>query len=326
MKNSSYCTGIGSRFYCIVIAFILFIANPFNSQSSNLNAGETSVIGRWDLNVQINGKTAPSWLEVKLSGFKTLVGYFVADAGSARPISKINFKDGKISFSIPPQWDNSENDMVFEGTLKDDKLTGAITSSSGAKYNFTGERAPLLKRNNMSPEWGKPISLFNGKNLSGWHSQQNDNQWIAENGILRNPKPGNNLITDQKFDDFKLHIEFRYPEGGNTGIYLRGRYEVQVEDSKGKEPASIYLGGIYGFLTPNENVAKAAGEWQTYDITLIGRRVTIVANGKTIIADQIIPGITGGAIDSNEGEPGPIMLQGDHRPADFRNIVITPAK
>lgn len=270
-------------------------------------------------------QSVPSWLEVKLSGIKTLVGYFVADGGSARPISKVNFKDGKVTFSIPPQWDNSDNDMVFEGTLENDKLTGVITSCSGAKHSFTGERAPLLKRN-TAPEWGKPITLFNGKNLEGWHPQKPNNQWIAENGILKSPKSGTNLITDQKFEDFKLHIEFRYPAGGNTGIYLRGRYEVQVEDSKGKEPSSIYLGGIYGFLTPNENVAKSPGEWQTYDITLIGRRVTIEANGKTIIADQIIPGITGGAIDSKEGDPGPIMLQGDHQPADYRNIIITPAK
>jgi Domain of Unknown Function (DUF1080). len=308
------------------LAFVLLTSLPILSQAGQSNAGEQPIIGRWDLIVQMDNQTAPSWLEVKLSGIKTLVGYFVADAGSARPISKVIFKDGKVSFTIPPQWDNSDNDMVFEGTVENDKLSGVITASSGAKYKFTGERAPLLKRATQTPEWGKPITIFNGKNLDNWHPQKPNNQWIAENGILKNPKPGTNLITDQKFDDFKLHIEFKYPEGGNTGIYLRGRYEVQVEDSKGKEPASIYLGGIYGFLTPNENVAKAPGEWQTYDITLIGRRVTIVANGKSIITDQIIPGITGGAIDSNEGEPGPIMLQGDHRPAEFRNIVITPAK
>ena len=326
MKNNSFCSGFSGNFHGLMLALALLIVIPFYSQGGNSNAGEQPIIGRWDLTVQMNNQSAPSWLEVKLSGIKTLVGYFVGDAGSARPISKINFKDGKVSFSIPPQWDNSDNDMVFEGTLENDKLTGVITSCSGTKFNFTGERAPLLKRANTSPEWGKPITLFNGKNLDGWHPQKPNNQWVAEGGILKSPKPGTNLITDQKFDDFKLHIEFRYPEEGNTGIYLRGRYEVQVEDSKGKEPASIYLGGIYGFLTPNENVAKAPGEWQTYDITLIGRRVTIVANGKAIITDQIIPGITGGAIDSKEGEPGPIMLQGDHRPAEFRNIVITPAK
>lgn len=325
MKNNSFSSTFSGKFHYLLIALALFVSMPFDSVSSNLNAGEQPIIGRWDLTVQMDDQSVPSWLEVKLSGMKTLVGYFVADAGSARPISKVIVNDGKITFSIPPQWDNSDNDMVFEGTIENDKLKGIITSSSGAKHSFVGERAPLLKRN-AAPVWGKPITLFNGKNLDGWHPQKQNNQWIAENGILKSPKPGTNLITDQKFEDFKLHIEFRYPEGGNTGIYLRGRYEVQIEDSKGKEPSSIYLGGVYGFLTPNENVAQSPGEWQTYDITLIGRRVTIVANGKTVIADQIIPGITGGALDSKEGEPGPIMLQGDHRPADFRNIIITPAK
>jgi len=325
MKNVRFSSIFSGKFHFLLIALAFFSTMPFTSSGSNSNAGEQPIIGRWDLTVQMEDQSVPSWLEVKLSGIKTLVGYFVADAGSARPISKVNVIDGKITFSIPPQWDNSDNDMVFEGTVENDKIKGVITSSAGVKHTFVGERAPLLKRN-ISPEWGKPITLFNGKNLDGWHPQKPNNQWVAENGILKSPKPGTNIITDQKFNDFKLHIEFRYPEGGNTGVYLRGRYEVQVEDSKGKETASIYLGGIYGFLTPNENVAKAPGEWQTYDITLIGRRVTIVANGKAIITDQIIPGITGGAIDSKEGEPGPIMLQGDHKPADYRNIIITPAK
>jgi hypothetical protein len=325
MKNIRFSSVSSGKFHYLLIALTLFIAMPFASSGSNSNAGEQPIIGRWDLTVQMKDQSVPSWLEVKLSGIKTLVGYFVADGGSARPISKVNVIDGKITFSIPPQWDSSDNDMVFEGTIENDKIKGVITSSAGIKNTFVGERAPLLKRT-TSPEWGKPITLFNGKNLNGWHPQNPNNQWIAEGGILKSPKPGTNIITDQKFEDFKLHIEFRYPEGGNTGVYLRGRYEVQVEDSKGKEPASIYLGGIYGFLTPNENVAKSPGEWQTYDITLIGRRVTIVANGKAIITDQIIPGITGGAIDSKEGEPGPIMLQGDHKPADYRNIIITPAK
>jgi hypothetical protein len=325
MKNIRFSSILSGKFHFLLIALTLFSTMPFTSLGGNSNVGEQPIIGRWDLTVQMEDQSVPSWLEVKLSGIKTLVGYFVAESGSARPISKVNVVDGKITFSIPPQWDNSDNDMFFEGTVENDKIKGVITSSAGVKHTFVGERAPMLKRN-AAPEWGKPITLFNGKNLDGWHPQKPNNQWVAENGILKSPKPGTNLITDQKFSDFKLHIEFRYPVEGNTGVYLRGRYEVQVEDSKGKETASIYLGGIYGFLTPNENVAKAPGEWQTYDITLIGRRVTIVANGKTVIADQIIPGITGGAIDSKEGEPGPIMLQGDHKPADYRNIVIIPAK
>ncbi len=310
----------------ISLPMLIFFFMGFSNQSfAKSNVGDEEIIGRWDLTVNMGYRISPSWLEVKLSGIRTLVGYFVADGGSARPISKVNYHEGKISFTIPPQWEDSDKDMVFEGTLSNGKLSGTIISSKGERYTWTGERAPSLQRD-KAPEWGAPISLFNGKDIRGWHPDRKNNQWVAQNGILTSPKSGANIITDQQFNDFKLHIEFRYPEGSNSGVYLRGRYEVQVEDSRGKEPASIYFGGVYGFLAPNEMVVKAPGEWQTYDITLIGRRVTVVANGKTIICDQIIPGITGGAIDSKEGEPGPIMLQGDHGPVEYRNIIITPAK
>ena len=153
-----------------------------------------------------------------------------------------------------------------------------------------------------------------------------ENQWVVENGVLRSPKSGSNLVSEQKFTDFKLHIEFRCPKGSNSGVYLRGRYEVQIEDNFGRQPEKHLMGSIYGFLTPSEMAAKEAGEWQSYDITLIGRRVNVVANGKTIICNQEIPGITGGALDSREGEPGPIYLQGDHGPIEYRNIIITPAR
>jgi hypothetical protein len=146
-------------------------------------------------------------------------------------------------------------------------------------------------------------------------------------GILTNAGGGANLVTTRRFDDFKLRVEFRYPKGSNSGIYLRGRYEVQIEDSQERaEPTSHHVGGVYGFLAPTENAARAPGEWQTYDITLVGRRVTVVLNGRTVIANQVIPGITGGALDSDEGAPGPIYLQGDHGPVEFRRIVLTPAR
>jgi len=303
----------------LIVIFLL------SSTIASVSAQNDSPIGRWDLTVDLGNKLVPSWLEVKLSGIKTLVGYFVADGGSARPISKVNFNDGKISFSIPPQWDDSDKDMVFEAVLKGDKLTGTIISSKGQRQTLVGERAPLLKRT-TAVTWGEPIKIFNGLNLDGWHASKKKSQWVAENGIMKCPQSGANIITDQTFNDFKLHIEFRYPEGSNSGVYLRGRYEIQVEDNRGQEPLSTFFGGIYGFITPNEMAAKAPGEWQTYDVTLVGRRVTVVANGKKIITDQIIPGITGGALDSKEGEPGPIMLQGDHGPVEYRNIIITPAK
>ncbi len=310
-------------FFLVAVVFSAISLSSFTKRQVAI--ADNDIIGRWDLTVNMGDRIAPSWLEVKLSGIKTLVGQFVADGGSARPIAQVHVKEGKIHFSIPPQWDRTDKEMILEATLENDQLKGTIQASNGKTYTFTGERAPLLKRT-TPVVWGEPIQLLNNKDISGWHGQGKNNQWQNINGVLTSAKSGTNLITDQTFTDFKLHIEFRYPAGSNSGVYLRGRYEVQVEDNAGKEPSSTYFGGIYGFLTPNEMVAKAPGEWQTYDITLIGRRVTIVANGKPIIVDQIIPGITGGALDSKEGEPGPIMLQGDHGPVEYRNIILTPAK
>ena len=284
-----------------------------------------AIEGRWDLTVDLGDRLAASWLEVRLSGIKTLVGYFVADGGSARPISEVFFKDNKVSFHIPGQWENTDKELIVEGTLKDGKLSGTMLTPRGQRVTWVGVPAPSLKRD-KAPIWGKPITLFNGKNLDGWQPTGKENQWVVENGILKSPRPGSNIKTNKTFNDFKLHIEFRYPKESNSGVYLRGRYEVQVEDSKGMEATNIHLGGLYGFIDPLEMVAKNAGEWQSFDITLVGRIVTVIANGKTIIRDQIIPGITGGALDSREAEPGPIMMQGDHGLIEYRNIVITPAK
>jgi hypothetical protein len=295
---------------------LLFITTSIFSQD------EKKLEGRWDLVISKDGAELPSWLEVRHSGHKTLVGRFVYAFGSARPVSHIKVKDGKFSFAIPPQWEAGERNMEFEGKLVGEELTGTMKYTDGKMYNWSANRAPKLA-SVENPIWGAPREIFNQKNLAGWHAS-GENQWVVENGILTSKKSGSNLITDEKFSDFKLHLEFRYPKEGNSGVYLRGRYEVQVADNKRNEPSDIMFGGVYGFLTPNEMVAKSAGEWQAFDITLIGRRVTIVANGKTIISDQIIPGITGGALDSREGEPGPFMLQGDHGPIEYRNIVVTP--
>lgn len=283
-----------------------------------------SVEGRWDITIHMSDKDVPSWLEVMHSGRKTLIGRFVYAFGSARPVAEVKPADGKYRFSIPPQWEPGERNMDFEFTCEGDSLRGTMVYTDGKTYQWSGVRAPSLRRK-AEPVWGKPVALFNGKDLNGWHAV-GKNQWVAENGVLKSPRSGSNLVTEQTFTDFKLHIEFRYPKGSNSGVYLRGRYEVQIEDNKDMEPLVDRFSAIYGFISPNEMTAKAPGEWQSYDITIIGRIVTVVANGKTVICSQEIPGITGGAIDSKENEPGPILIQGDHGPVEFRNIVITPVK
>ncbi len=306
------------------LLLLALLVLPTSLLKANGGGEKDPIEGRWDLTVNIDGRMAPSWLEVRHTGINGYFGRFVWEGGSARPISKVEFKDGKVSFHIPAQWERTDKELVLEGTLADSKLSGSIVNTNGKTYTFVGERAPKLWRD-KAPVWGAPIKLFNGKDLTGWEALGKTNQWIVENGVLKSPKSGANIRTVKTFDDFKLHIEFRYPKGSNSGVYLRGRYEIQIEDNKGMEPMSLYLGGIYGFIDPWLNMAKEPGEWQSYDVELVGRMVTVKANGTTIIYKQEIPGVTGGALDSKEGEPGPLMMQGDHGPIEFRNIVITPA-
>jgi hypothetical protein len=285
------------------------------------------IIGRWDITVHGPNGDYPDWLEVTLSGRQTLVGRFVAAFGSSRPIGQVFYSNGRFHFSLPVQFEDLKNDMRFTGRMVGDRLEGDTVTFYGKRAHWTGVRAPKLRRAS-EPEWGEPVELFNGTDLSGWQPRNpsGENNWSVKNGILTNVKSGTDLVTTRKFTDFKIHAEFRYPKGSNSGIYLRGRYEAQIEDNYGMEPDSHNLGGIYGFLTPRINAAKQAGEWQTYDITLVGREVTVVLNGEMVICQREISGITGGALDSNEGEPGPIYFQGDHGPVEFRKVTITPAK
>lgn len=321
----------------VVFVFILTLFLHASAFGQKVDDG-SELIGRWNLTVSIVGDNAkdlglfrhglmdsegfPGWLEVKRSGFSTLVGYYVGYEGSARPISKITYSpsDKKYSFTIPPQWMDTD-DLYFEFTLVDDKLSG-FKILDGHKLPWTGVRSPSLKRE-KARVWGTPKNLLDN-NLTRWVIPEN-NMFRMIDGVLVNEKAGGNLITNEKFNDFKLSLEFRYPEGSNSGVYLRGRYEVQIEDSYGQEPSSMSIGGLYGFIEPSVNAARKAGEWQTMEITLVGRHVTIVHNDIEIISNRIIPGITGGSLDSKEGNPGPIMLQGDHGPVEFRKIVITPA-
>jgi hypothetical protein len=321
--NATFSNRCLARIAPLLFVFSLFFVTAVNAQQ----AKDPDVIGRWDLTIDKGGQSLPSWLEVQKSGTHTLIGRFCYAFGSARPISQVMEKDGKFSFSIPPQWEEGTRNMDFEFEVNGDAIKGSMVYTDGQTSNWTGVRAPLLARS-KTPVWGKPIRLFNGKDTKGWHTDGRPNQWVVENGILKSKKSGANLITDKTFTDFKLHIEFRYKQGSNSGVYLRGRYETQVIDTKSGEPEPInnQFSSIYGFIAPNKMMAKNPGEWQSYDITLVGRMVSLSANGTEVISRQIIPGITGGAIDSKEGEPGPLLIQGDHGPIDYRNIVITPAK
>lgn len=286
-----------------------------------------ALLGRWDLTVQGEEGPHPSWLEVLLRKETELMGRFVGQFGSNRHVSEITFRDGELMVRIPIQYERNKTDLIFKGRLSGDRLEGTTEDAKGNTLKWTGVRAPALTTD-TPPKWGQAVELFNGKDLTGWklRSKPKSDCWSVVDGALTNTPPCVDIVSERAFSDFKLHVEFNIVPKSNSGLYLRGRYEVQIQDDAGKAMDSLRMGGVYGFLRPATNASGRPGDWQTYDITLVGRRVTVVLNDRTIVHDAEIPGITGGALDSDEGRPGPLMLQGDHGRIAFRKIVLTPAQ
>jgi len=176
------------------------------------------------------------------------------------------------------------------------------------------------------------VKLFNGKDLTGWKFRGTNESWEVEDGVLANlrekdgkKRKGVDAYTEATFLDFKLHIEFKVPKGGNSGVYLRGRKEVQILDSYGKKKVGTGdCGGLYGKSAPKVNAVKPAGEWNAFDITIVGDTITVYLNGQ-LIQDRVeVPGHTGGSLGGTPGTPGPVMLQGNHTTVWYRNIWAKP--
>ena len=283
------------------------------------------VLGRWDLTIASGAEQYPSWVEIRLRTESQLMAEFVGRFGSMRHASTVRFEQGQLTFSVPVQYEGGGDTLVFTGQLRDDELAGMMRIGDKISARWTGRRAPALARTRVAA-WGQPQRMLEG-GLGDWRlrDERLAGCWSLADGVLSATPPCADLISDATFEDFRLHLEFRYPEGSNSGVYLRGRYELQIQDDLGKAADPLRIGGVYGFIAPERNAAREPGAWQSYDIELVGRRITAVLNGIEIISQREIPGITGGALDSDEAAPGPLMLQGDHGPIEYRNIVITPA-
>ncbi len=286
--------------------------------------------GKWDLTVTgPDGHPHPSWLEITRED-GAIKARMVGQSGSVFPVPEAAIENKElvwktISPATPPVT------TVYRGKVKNKVLSGTVTVGDAPPVSWTAVRAPkwnIAKGDAASRNAGRPVMLFNGTDATGWLPAKKIRSlgWIVKDGVLQTDGKSNNITSDRKFADFKLEAEFAISPGSNSGIYLRGRYEIQVLDDAGKPPSSHGNGGIYGFLTPTVNASRPAGEWQTVLAMLVGNRVTIVLNGTTIIDDEEIPGITGSALDSDEDRPGPIMLQGDHGPVKFRKLVVTPLR
>lgn len=285
--------------------------------------------GTWNITETRDGGKAFSCVELIQtdSGWE---GQFLHRGGHPQP-AEITIEGSKLTVKRLPDQPTASPDRplpMITGTFSNGTLSGSGRDSRGNVFEWTAVRAPGRgEGSNREVQWGEPIRIFNGEDLEGWEViGSRPNKWKAVEGNLVNEESGANIRTSATFRDFKLHLEFKFPEGSNSGVYLRGRYETQIADLAGEAPHNRSVGGIYGRLAPAVNMVKPAGEWNDLDVTLIGYRVTIAVNGTTTIDGELIPGITGGALDADETEPGPIMLQGDHGPVSYRNLLLTPAE
>jgi len=296
------------------VSFAILAAFP-----ALIHAGDGRFNGRWDITASNGGAW---WLEVTGAETGHPAGRFVtAFNGDMNTIERITVKTGVLEFGWPAR------QLAYTARIAGEGLEGTFQSGSEPPVKWTAVRAPVIKdRDDGSWREGKPVTLFNGKDLTGWVSTDGGpiRGWSASNGVLTATGEGRDIITTSKFWNFKLHAEFRVPPHSNSGVGLRTRYEVQVLEDYGKPPDTHTNGALYSRIPPGVNASKPANEWQTFDIRLVGRQVTVVLNGKTVIDHGEIEGLTAIALDSNEAQPGPVYLQGDHGRVDYRNIVLTP--
>ena len=293
-----------------------------------------SYLGRWDITVTpAQGNPFPQWMELTEKDGK-IEGRFQPRGGAWQPIVGASVQNGHLIVNLTAAGRGPAISWDFTGS--GNSLTGVQKRGETEGPKVAAVRAPKLDRP-MPKAWTTPTPIFNGKDLTGWEpiGNVNNNKWVARDGQLVNDNPevpgqrnpgAANIKTTGKYQDFKLHIEVNCPEGGNSGIYLRGRYEVQVGTEGGTLPTHE-MGAIYSYYPPPAGATLGLGKWTTFDITFVGRHVTVVRDGVVYHNNVEIPGPTGGALDSNESEPGPFFLQGDHHGViRYRNITISVPK
>lgn len=317
-----------------------FIMATLSSVASHV---PEELYGDWSLDLESN---EAGWLRIADNEGEIEVSMMV-NVGSIRPLKGVEVKDGKIKVPLKTYRDKGKEGGILstnraEIWSEDGKLTGIIFThfpkeDRSIEDPFYGIAIPPMppEPDLSKVKWGKPIALFNGIDLTGWEVRrpQKINGWSVEDGSLVNTTPKTdfsatgayaNLMTVTNFEDFKLHIEFNIGKDRNSGIYVRGLYEAQVVDRDSRMQGLQGVGSIFGLVERTENPAYEGGKWQTYEITLVDRHMTVVLNGVTTVDNEAVSSPTPGAVNTHPMLPGPIYLQGDHTSVKYRNILLTP--
>ena len=299
-----------------------------------LVAQSSPFVGSWNMTGTGADSTFVYWLEIKEENGQ-LSGNFLNRVGNPNPLGLVKVENGELVFQAgrPDRLTGPE----FRAKLEGARLVGHHTLRSGGRgdtpatervVNWIGVRRPTFPASdaNAAHKYGPPVVLFDGKSMDAFGVQHPDRplNWAVTDGLLVNTPPSNNLVSKQKFGDFKVELEYKLQKGSNSGLYLRGRYELQLLDDFGRPPAILGHASVYGRVVPLVNASKAPDEWQQLTAVLVGNRVTVTLNGQKMHDNVAIDGITGGALDVDELSPGPILIQGDHSLVQIRKLIVTP--
>jgi hypothetical protein len=287
-------------------------------------ADSTPFLGRWNLTSVDREPAYVYWLEVTEEN-GALAGQLLNRGGSPVPLQAISVEGDELIFRAGGN--DKRPSPEFRARMKGDELAGTVTERDGT-IAWVGRRPPTWPDADANADhaMGAPVELFDGRSLDAWDVQHEGEPsgWSVVDGAMTNQAEANNLVSKQKFADFTIHAEYKVEPESNSGIYLRGRYELQVLDDHAKPVDPGGHMAIYAWEPPRVNASKPAGEWQPMEATLVGNRVTVTLNGQTVHDNATIQAITGGALDADEAAPGPIMLQGDHGKVWFRRVTVTP--
>jgi hypothetical protein len=289
-----------------------------------IGQAQSPFAGRWNLTGIGADADHIYWLEIKDDAGK-LSGMFLNRGGSPVPLFVAKVENGELIFQTGSA---ARPGPEFRARLKaDGKLAGSGVEGA-RKVMWEGAHPPVWPAANANGThtYGSPVVLFDGTSLDAWGVQDPTKpmNWSIVDGSMTNGDHANNLVSKMKFRDFKVHAEYRLVEDSNSGIYLRGRYELQVMMDFGKPPESHGHMSIYSWVAPLVNATKPVGEWQVADAVIVGNKVTAVLNGQTVQNNTTIQAITGGALDADETAPGPLMIQGDHSKVWYRKVTVTP--
>lgn len=301
----------------------LLAVGVFVASMAPIGAQQNPYLGRWNL-TGTGDNGGVYWLEVKEEGGQ-LTGMLLNRGGHPLKLATVRLDNGELFFQPAPPAQGTA--PAFRARINGDKLAGTIKSATRS-IEFVGARPPRWPAAdaNAQHKFGAPVKLFDGTSMDAWDVQDKSKPsgWTVVDGTMTNTPHANNLISKQKFQDYKIHAEYKLEQNSNSGIYIRGRYELQVLDDFGKPTFERGHMSIYGWKAPSVNASKPVGEWQTMDATIVANKVTVVLNGQKVHDNATLEAITGGALDANESEPGPVMIQGDHEKVTYRNVVVTP--